>query len=217
MPKHRHPEEHHRREPSLRRVRQPWHLQELEVAAQTDVDATTEEAGQPLEDQAQRGIAFDPTRDSEQVRVDTGLSVDPEDLGLQFLRDATVQDNFESEFQAEAPTMPDSPQLGDLIPEDTLLAEGLEEGETFLVTDSTDERPSFVADVDLLSNVIYEASLFDEPTEQDETVTPRIESDESAPSPSDTDAREREQERERRALRRLRFARPGVRSRPSRR
>src|SRR5688572_33475860 len=33
--------------------------------------------------------------------VDPGISIDPEDLGRQFLRDATEQDNFESMSEAE--------------------------------------------------------------------------------------------------------------------
>jgi hypothetical protein len=41
-------------------------------------------------------------RDSERLPVvDTGLSIDPEDLGIQFLRDATDQDNFESYVAVE--------------------------------------------------------------------------------------------------------------------
>ncbi len=216
MPKHRQPDEHRRREPSLRRVRQPWHLDELEAAAQTDVDIGVEGAGQPLDDEARQGIAFGTSAgEPEQTRTDSGLSVDPEDLGLQFLRDATDQDNFESEFQPEAPTVPDAFPVAELISEETLLSAKQEESGGFLRPEADWRDEPFVADVDLLSNVIHEASLFDEPTEQDETLSPHIESDELESNPADAEARALEQERERKVLRRLRLSRPSVR-RPSR-
>jgi hypothetical protein len=218
MPKHRQPDEHRRREPSLRRVRQPWHLDELETAAQTDVDIAVEGAGQPVDDEAHQGIAFGTSaRESEQTRTDSGLSVDPEDLGLQFLRDATEQDNFESEFQPEAPTVPDAIPVAELLSEETLLLANQEESDDVLAAEANWRAEPFVADVDLLSNVIHEASLFDEPTEQDEMLTPRIESDELEPNPPDAEARALEQERERKVLRRLRLSRPTARGRASRR
>lgn len=222
MPKHPQPEQRRRREPSLRRVRQPWHLGELEAAAQTDVDAgDPSDAGRPLDDEAHRGIAFGTSdgalsgRDPDQgAVVDAGLSIDPEDLGRQFLRDATEQDNFESEFAAEPPTIPDSPPIAELISESTLEAAGQDETElpasTALDHRGEEQRGErFAEDVDLLSNVIHEASLFDRATEQDETLAPRVESDETEPGASDPEARTREQERERRALRRLRLSRRG--------
>jgi len=229
MRKHRQPEEQRRRTPNLRRVRHPWHLEELETAAQTDVDMDVgaEPTAQPAEDEAQRGIALGTSgghragRDPEALPVDPGLSIDPEDLGLQFLRDATEQDNFESEFQPEAPTVPDSLVLGQMTSDESLLSAGQEEirvsYEPPPITPAEEHEEPFLSDVDLLSNVIYEASLFDHPLEQDdETQSPRVESDENEPTAPDLEAREREQERERKLLRRLRYVRPHRRKAPER-
>jgi hypothetical protein len=199
MPKQTPTEEPRRRDPGSRRVRQPWHLEELEAAAQTDVDSG--------DDEAQRRATLGgglPAQDSEQVPVaDSGLSVEPEDLGRQFLRGATDQDNFESEFQAESPTLRDL-EPPELLTEAELLSDSAEPEPAEEPDEQDDTR---APDVDLLSNVIHEASLFDRPTEQD-VLSPRVESDETQHTLGSADAREREQERERRVLRKLRFNRP---------
>src|SRR5262245_1452596 len=55
--------------------------------------------------------------------VEPGLSIEPEDLGRQFLRDATEQDNFESELEAVA-VDPGTLFLGQVVSEATLEASG---------------------------------------------------------------------------------------------
>jgi hypothetical protein len=53
--------------------------------------------------------------------VEPGLSIDPEDLGRQFLRDATEQDNFESALEAEGED-PSASALAQVISEASLEA-----------------------------------------------------------------------------------------------
>jgi hypothetical protein len=115
--------------------------------------------------------------------VDPGISIDPEDLGRQFLRDATDQDNFES--LAEGTEVdPGSPLLEPLISEASLEASAqagfaLPESSALNASGrrlrSQEPRTRLV---DLMSNVVRDASLFDQPNERGDLRTPVVLADE---------------------------------------
>jgi hypothetical protein len=115
--------------------------------------------------------------------AETGLSVETDALGRQFLRDATEQDNFES---LESETIPGDVPEGD-----------------------PDLEPPVPDEVDLHSNSVREASLFDHPTSRGGTRAPAVNADESGPharpsSPDRERVRAESQAAARAALRRLR-------------
>jgi hypothetical protein len=94
--------------------------------------------------------------------VESGLPIEPENLGLQFLHDATAQDYFEGEFDLD-------PQLGEVEAPSSILAEAPLEGE---LTDSADldedldeddlDEDAFDAEAaEDERNLDYEASLSD--------------------------------------------------------
>jgi hypothetical protein len=99
--------------------------------------------------------------------AEPGLPVEPEDLGIQFLRDATEQDNFESEA-SRIERAPGAYAMGQLISEGTLEASGQEGNELPLSNAlggpgrDTPSEPR-VEDLNLTDNAIRAASLFDEP------------------------------------------------------
>lgn len=67
--------------------------------------------------------------DSDRLPVtEPGLSVDPEDLGRQFLRDATEQDNFESSIRP-VEVDEDAVPVGSVISEGSLRASSQEDAE----------------------------------------------------------------------------------------
>jgi hypothetical protein len=118
-----------------------------------------------------------------------GVSVDPEELGTQFLRDATDQDNFESAIDLGERL--DGVPLGELVSEATLRSAG--QG-TLAVPDSTALSDADaggatlepVTDrVDLTGNVtggnVEPGSLFDQPTVDGDVVSPSVDTDETAP------------------------------------
>jgi hypothetical protein len=126
--------------------------------------------------------------DSDELSVvESGLPVEPEDLGVQFLRDATDQDNFESEA-----TTGERPRgayaLGQMISEGTLEAsgqEGTELPQSSALGGPSGDAPSAsdVDELDLTANTVRSASLFDEPKgayQADGTRVPSINADESA-------------------------------------
>lgn len=145
--------------------------------------------------------------------ADPGMSVDPEDLGTQFLRDATEQDNFESAVDASESELGDVP-FGQVISSATLEASGQE---TLDLPESgalANDAGAGIEDleitpdvVDMVSTVVHEASLFDEPTERGGTRAPRLETDEvraidqhDSAIAVDPEAREREKEAARKRL-----------------
>jgi hypothetical protein len=164
--------------------------------------------------------------------VDSGLSVDPEDLGRQFLNDATEQDNFESLAIPERSQSSPAP-LDPVVSEATLAASGqgaaVPESAALLGADEITPEPE-TEDMDLLSNVELPTSLFDHPArpedqdlEEDEdedrveietdhaTHAPAVNADEvaaferhEAPAEADPEARARAMAKEREALRRVR-------------
>jgi hypothetical protein len=115
--------------------------------------------------------------------VDPGMSIDPEDFGRQFLRDATEQDNYESlaEMTAIDPgtavfepiiseaSLEASAQAGFALPESAAL-NGSSRRERAM------EPRSGV--VDLMSNVVREGSLFDQPNERGDLRIPVVYADE---------------------------------------
>lgn len=112
-----------------------------------------------------------------------GESVDPEELGVQFLRDATEQDNFESSLR-RGNVEPGQAPLGTAISEGTLRAAGQEDVE-LPDSDALSGVPDVEAtlepatdEVDLLSNSIKGGSLFDQPTADGGTVAPNVSADE---------------------------------------
>jgi len=142
--------------------------------------------------------------DAEDLMPESGLSVGPDELGQQFLKDATDQDNFES----TAPELIDPREAAVA----QLEAEGhLEPGvddenptsRTLAAEEATETEPSSGNEVDLLSNSIHGGSLFDQPTSRGQTRAPDIRADESERVGGD--ARERAQREELAAL--LRFRR----------
>ncbi len=154
--------------------------------------------------------------DSDELSVvESGLPVEPEDLGLQFLRDATEQDNFESETStAERPR--GAYALGQMISEGTLEASGQEGAElpqSSALGGTGGEALSEpeIEELSLTANTVRSASLFDEPKgayEADGTRVPSINADESAvldehrgSSDVDQDARAEEMARMRAKLR----------------
>jgi hypothetical protein len=115
--------------------------------------------------------------------VDPGISIDPEDLGRQFLRDATDQNNFESLTEATE-VDPGSSLLEPLISEASLEASaqaGFALPESSALNASgrrlrTQEPRTRV--VDLMSNVVRDGSLFDQPNERGDLRTPVVFADE---------------------------------------
>ncbi len=137
--------------------------------------------------------------------VDPGLSVEPEDLGRQFMRDATEQDNFESSLDL-GQIGRDREAIGadQIVSEATLEAAGQEDAD---VPESTalshgpreDEEIEPPDEVDVLSNTIDEGSVFDRVTSRGGTTAPAAKTDDSSgmhthrPPGTDTDAREEEE------------------------
>lgn len=147
--------------------------------------------------------------------VDEGLAVGPEDLGVQFLRNATEQNNFESDLH-QAEVEPGAYPLGQLISEGTLDAAGQQgvelPGSGALDMSPLDAEVEPGDDVDVTNNGLREASLFDRGVGGDaalpDTRAPLVDADESvdfderAGAPNiDTAAREEEMQRMRAALR----------------
>lgn len=121
--------------------------------------------------------------------VESGLPVEPEDFGRQFLSTATQQDNFESEMR-QSELERGSYSVGQVISEATLESsgqEGFEIPETTAfsgtIPDADLEPP--VADFDMLHDVVHEASLFDrriEDLEVGDTLEQRhVDSDDTTP------------------------------------
>jgi hypothetical protein len=111
--------------------------------------------------------------------VEPGLSIDPEDLGRQFLRDATEQDNFESAVDA-AGSDPGASALEQVISEASLEASaqaGFAVPESSALGGSGGRERALeprTGVFDAISSVVREASLFDQPTEDGDTRVPLI-------------------------------------------
>lgn len=170
--------------------RNPSHLEELETAAQTEVTEIPAELDAGLTEAPPR--APDPEDADHLSVVEAGLSVDPEDLGRQFLRDATEQDNFESDLnlEREAAGLP----LSEVTAEAMLAAREAaldvsEKSAPHVETERFDREEANRSGIDLHSSSIREGSLFDQPTEQG-TRSPRVEADEGDTEDGPRGARE---------------------------
>lgn len=163
--------------------------------------------------------------DTDELPVrDPGLSITPEERGEQFLRDATQQDNFESQVStAERPST--DATIEPLISEASLEAAG-QERRGRPATSSLDSRSQDLPpgppplDLDVTDDTTTQTSLFDRGVDEERAFDANDE-EEAALSPNDTrspnlqteeepgnfearDAEEAEKQRERERLRRLR-------------
>jgi hypothetical protein len=173
-------------EPFVRRAR-PVQLEEADWVLDECTTWPVDEESHPRSLKACSGtLSNDPEGERLPV-VESGVSIDPEDLGVQFLRNATEQDNFESTLEGRDvdPTataleqviseasLETSAQAGFAVPESGALG-GRQDRERAL-----EPRTGVV---DLVSRVVREASLFDQPTEEGETRAPMIFADEQKPT-----------------------------------
>lgn len=97
-----------------------------------------------------------------------GVSIDAEEVGTQFLRDATEQDNFESEQALEVDHEAGGAPLGQMISQATLRSSKQTRFEVPVSGALSDDAPPVQSEpaeseVDLTSNAIVQASLFDRP------------------------------------------------------
>jgi hypothetical protein len=153
----------------------PSHLEELETAAQTEVSEIPAEVDAGFTEPSDRTSGASDEEGDRLAVVEAGLSVDPEDLGRQFLKDATEQDNFESDLTVESE---EGSVPIDVVTADAMLAAreaALGQSEKSTVLPAPDEAG--FSEVDLHSSAIREGSLFDQPTEQG-TRSPRVDADE---------------------------------------
>lgn len=151
--------------------------------------------------------------------VDPGVAVEPEDLGTQFLRNATQQDNFESDAPRD-----DADNgvviLPHVVISDATLDASMQDGSEWLagneVQNNVEEAATepFERDVDLTQTTIGAASLFDqvvpdEALDEDElddvpvegvTMEPTLHTEDPSDPASFAEAREREIRRVRREL-----------------
>jgi hypothetical protein len=161
------------------RTARPVQLEEADWVLDESTIWPVEEEAHPRSGRAPSGtLSMDP--DGERLPVvEPGISIDPEDLGCQFLRDATEQDNFESLLEtigvdpsaisldqviSEA-SLEAAAQAGFAVPESGALGGG--NGRERAV------EPRTII-FDLASSVLREASLFDQPTEDGDTRAPVV-------------------------------------------
>jgi hypothetical protein len=166
------------------RVARPVQLEEADWVLDESTTWPVDEESHPRPAIARSGtLSNDPDGHWLPV-VEPGLSIDPEDLGRQFLRDATEQDNFESLMEA-AESAPGASALDPVISEASLEASA-QAG--FAVPESSalgsNGRESALEPrtgvFDMISSVVREASLFDQPTEEGDTRVPLIFAEEQA-------------------------------------
>jgi hypothetical protein len=143
--------------------------------------------------------------------VEPGESVEPEDLGAQFLRDATEQDNFES--QAPPEEEPAVVVLPHVVISDATLDASMQKDADWLESSATSgstaeaPREPFQTEVDLTQPTISNASLFDhvvldeelldddareDVTEEAMTVEPKVHTEDPSDTAPFEEARERE-------------------------
>jgi hypothetical protein len=151
------------------------------------------------------------------VVVDPGVAVEPEELGTQFLRDATEQDNFESEAPRDDSGVVILPHV---VISDATLDASMQEGAEWLESNAAQNNAGeeaaepFERDVDLTQDSINAASLFDqvvpdEALNEDElddvpvegvTIEPTLHTEDPSDPATFEEAREREIRRVRREL-----------------
>jgi hypothetical protein len=186
-----------------RAPRNPSHLEELEAAAQTEVSEISTELDAGRIEATPRPPA---PEDADGISVvEAGLSVDPEDLGRQFLRDATEQDNFESNanLEREEAGLPLAEVTADaMLAAREAALDDSEKETTRIETEPFEPEQASRPELDLNSSSIREGSLFDQPTEQG-TRSPRVEADEGRNEDEPRGARETAQAQALARLRRL--------------
>lgn len=139
--------------------------------------------------------------------AESGAALDPEDLGVRFLRDATGQDNFESRVKLSDAAEFEDDDDDDLVPPpsaaiDAALADDLEPPQTdsfidFIDTSSQNSREPSEAEIDLTSGSIHLASLFDQPVADDALEEPASEFETLQPALHTEDPSEFAEARER--------------------
>jgi hypothetical protein len=97
-----------------------------------------------------------------------GVSVEAMEVGVQFLRDATEQYNFESQLRTENDHENAGVPIGQMISDATLESANQEDFELPLSEALSDEQPEVLGEpdeieIDLTSDAIRGASLFDRP------------------------------------------------------
>ena len=164
----------------------PVQLEEADWVLDENTIWPVDEEAHPRSTKARSGTLSDDPDGQRLPVVEPGLSIDPEDLGLQFLRDATEQDNFESAFDASS-IDPSASALEQVISEASLEASAqagfaLPDSAALGGSDARERALEPQSDVvDLVSSVRREASLFDQPTEDGDTRVPLIFADEQEP------------------------------------
>jgi uncharacterized protein (DUF2267 family) len=153
---------------SARVRRHPGALGEAEPE-ELDRPRPVEDAGHPGPPSPSSGT-LSSLGDSDRLPVvESGMPLEPEDLGRQFLRNATEQDNFESELR-RSDVDRGLPQLGQVISEATRESAGQEDlvvpesSALFGSRAETDLEPSS-SEFDMMSDAIVESSLFDQHAE----------------------------------------------------
>lgn len=206
-------------EDSARIRRHPAALEEADEPISTARPRPVDDEGRPRRPAPTSGTLASLGDSDALPIVDAGFPIEPEALGRQFLRNATDQDNFESQAPSEE-AEPGAYPIGQLVSEATLEAagqEGLEVPESSALAGSigdADLEPA-LSEVDLTSDVVHEASLFDhlaEPIEEERMLPPDVSADELGEIEEhrprtreiDEEARAAEMSRERKVLRRLR-------------
>lgn len=133
-----------------------------------DVPETLAHGGQKLPDPAAAGMRFDLSDPDTAPPEEPGVSIEAMEAGVQFLRDATEQYNFESELRPEA----DHPMAGvpvaQVISDATLEAANQAEFALPISGALMDDAPELTGEpepstVDVTSRAIVGASLFDQP------------------------------------------------------
>lgn len=211
-------------------VRERQHPSALADALSTDATDTVhpvERGAHPRAERHRSGTLAD-LADQERSRVhEPGTSIEPDEMGVQFLRDATEQGNFESSRPA-GPEEHGEPAIEPLISEASLESADQQEVD-WPVSSAFEHGPEGPAEgtgreLDVRADVMREVSLFDQgvdanegdasrveadapPSGRTQTRTAALQTDDVAPPDETETPREREKRRMRRQLRRQR---PGV-------
>jgi hypothetical protein len=114
-----------------------------------------------------------------------GVSVEAMEVGVQFLRDATEQYNFESQLRGEDDHESVGAPIGQMISDATLESANQQDFELPLSEALADDQPEVLGEpdemeIDLTSDAIRGASLFDRPISE-------LEDDEEAEDDTDDD------------------------------
>jgi hypothetical protein len=188
--------------PRARSTPNPSRLEALETAEVDEISSEVEANPSDVEKEPSRSPHLE---EGERLPVvEPGLSVAPEDLGLQFLRDATEQDNFESDENFGREAVNGNVPLGDVAAEAMAAArEALDAPEQRgRGAPGSDRDEPNASDLELDASALREGSLFDQPSEEG-TEGYRIETDEAGDGEDAQGARETAEAQALARLRRL--------------